>query len=104
MAALEEGSAAKKIGVRAAQSAARAQQAKSSGFREIRNADRVSLPGPAAAGIAMQLSGNPALQARFRRLQKETATALNAASRQGRDLSTLQTPLPAVMSGRQLGH
>lgn len=45
----------------------------------------------------MQLSGNPALQARFRRLQKETASALNEASSQGKDLSTLRTPLPAVL-------
>lgn len=48
----------------------------------------------------MQLSGNAALQARFRRLQQETASALSAASDQGRDLSALRTPLPAVISGR----
>jgi hypothetical protein len=123
MAALEEGNAAKKIGARAAQSAAQAgasaQNASSVGFREIRNADRlsqpgadrvslpgadrVSLPGPVAAGIAMQLSGDPALQARFRRLQKETASAMNEASNQGKDLSTLRTPLPPVPGGRVLG-
>lgn len=52
----------------------------------------------------MQLSRDPALKARFLRLQEETASALNAASRQGRGLSTLQTPLPAVMGERPLGH
>lgn len=104
MAALEEGNAAKKIGARAAQFAAQsatgAPNTTSTGFKEIRKADRVSLPGPAAAGIAMQLSGDPALQARFRQLQQETANALNAASDQGRDLSTLRTPLPAVLGSR----
>jgi hypothetical protein len=124
MAALEEGNATKKIRVRAAQSAAQAaahaappaQNASSASFRKIRNthrlslpgADRVSLPGPAAAGLAMQLSGNLELQARFRRLQKATATALNEASSQGKDLSALRTPLSAVMDGwalrRNPGH
>jgi hypothetical protein len=81
MAALEEGNATKKIRARAAQAAAHAgapvQNASSASFRKIRNthhlsltgADRVSrwggnrasLPGPAAAGLAMQLSGNPEL-------------------------------------------
>ena len=126
MAALEEGNAAKKIGARAAQSAAQAaahagapaQNASSASFRKIRNThrlslpgedrvsrsggNRVSLPGPAAAALAMQLGGNPELQARFRRLQKETATALNEASSQGKDLSALRTPLPVVMGGRAL--
>ena len=122
MAALKEGNAAKKIGARAAQAAAHAgapaQNASSASFKKIRNThrlslpgadrvsrsgeNRVSLPGPAAARLAMQLSGNPELQARFRRLQKETATALNEASSQGKDLSALRTPLPAVMGGRAL--
>lgn len=104
MAALEQGSAAKKIGMRAAQSASRAQLAAASGFKEIRNENRVSLPGPAAAGLAMQLSGDPALRARFLRLQKATASALNTASRQGRDLSKLQTPLPTLIGEHPLGH
>ena len=122
MAALEEGNAAKKIGARAAQAAAHAgapaQNASSASFKKIRNThrlslpgedrvsrsggNRVSLPGPAAAALAMQLGGNPELQARFRRLQKETATALNEASSQGKGLSALRTPLPAVMGGRAL--
>ena len=101
MAALEEGNAARKIGALAAQSAARAQGGAAPGFREIRKADRVSLPGPTAAGIAMQLSRDPSLQARFQRLQQETAGVLNEASVQGRDLSTLRTTLPAVMGRRE---
>lgn len=103
MAALEEGNAARKIGALAAQSAARAQQGVSPGVKIFRNVDRVSLPGPAPAGIAMQLSRDPALQARFRRLQQETASALNEASSRGIDLSTLRTPLPAVLGRREPG-
>lgn len=115
MAALENNSAAQKIGARAARFAARSESGADGqsadgtrpgtrgGFKIIRQADRVSLPGPAAAGIAMQLSGNAALQARFRRLQQETASALTAASDEGRDLSALRTPLPTVISERVPG-
>ncbi len=48
----------------------------------------------------MGLSGSPALQARFRQIQKATARALNKASTEGRKLSTLATPLPAVIGTR----
>jgi len=100
MAALEQNSAAKKIGMLAAQAAARARQNGATGFRELQNDDRNSLPGPAAAGLAMRLSGSPALQARFRQIQKATSRALNKASTEGRKLSTLVTPLPAVIGTR----
>ena len=100
MAALEQNSAAKKIGMLAAQAAARARQNGATGFRELQNDDSNSLPGPAAAGLAMRLSGSPALQARFRQIQKATARALNKASTEGRKLSTLATPLPAVIGTR----
>jgi len=101
MAALEEPGAADKIGVLAAQAAARAAQSDTTGFREIQNNDHDHLPGPAAAGLAMRYSGSPALLARFRQIQKDTASAMNKASDEGRNLSTLSTPLPAVMNTRQ---
>ena len=108
MAALEQGSAAKKIGAMAAQSAARSaapsdtrrQNIAAKGYKDIRKADPVSLPGPTAAGMAMQLSGSPALQARFRQLQKETARALNTASNEGPDLSAIRTPMPAIIESQ----
>jgi hypothetical protein len=101
MAALEEPGAADKIGALAAQAAARAAQSDTTGFREIQNNDHDHLPGPAAAGLAMRYSGSPALLARFRQIQKDTASAMNKASGEGRNLSTLSTPLPAVMNTRQ---
>lgn len=100
MAALEEGNAARKIGARAAQSAANALNGASPGLREVGKTDRVSLPGPAAAGIAMQLSGNPALQARFHRLEKQSASNLKAATSPGHDLPTL---LPAALGAEVPG-
>ena len=101
MAALEEPGAAGKIGARAAQTATRAAHSDTTGFREIRNNDDERLPGPAAAGLAMRYSGSPALLARFRQIQKDTASAMNKASSAGKDLSPLARPLPAVMNTRQ---
>lgn len=101
MAALEEPGAAGRIGALAAQAAARAAQNDASGFREIQGNDLERLPGPAAAGLAMRYSDSPALLARFRQIQKDTASAMNKASGEGRNLSTLATPLPAVMDTRQ---
>lgn len=101
IAALEEPGAASRIGALAAQAAARAAQSNATGFREIQHNDQDHLPGPAAAGLAMRYSGSPALLARFRQIEKDTASAMNKASSENRNLSTLATPLPAVMNTRQ---
>ncbi len=103
IAKLEEPSAARKIGLLAAQAAARGEQNNTTGLTEIQNAENTYLPGPAAAGLAMRYSGTPALLARFHQIQKETASALNRASSEGRILSTLATPLPAVLTARDGG-
>ena len=103
MAALENTNAARKIGVLAAQAAARAEQSDEAGFREVQNVDHAHLPGPAAAGLAMRYSGSPALLARFRQIQRDTASAMNKASSEGQNLSTLATPLPAVLNARKQG-
>ncbi len=86
MAALEIPTRPEKYGVLAAQAAARAEQSDEAGFREVQNVDHAHLPGPAAAGLAMRYSGSPALLARFRQIQRDTASAMNKASSEGQNL------------------